>query len=183
MNSSADKLPRNAFKRVSIARRSRCAAACSPTPESVSDNAYCAPTVARPSSTGSIPLLWSATSAPMTERASIGAARRVPDPGVFKSGWEFAAWLGLTPCQNSSGGKDQLGRITRKDNQHVRRLLIIGAHSAPLNSRVLETTDWVQGLMQRRPQQVVAVALANKMARIASALMARGTSCRVAAAA
>jgi transposase len=110
-------------------------------------------------------------------------AATVPDPGVFKSGREFAAWLGLTPRQNSSGGKDRLGRITRKGNQHVRRLLIIGAHAALLNSRVLKTTDWVQGLMQRRPRQVVAVALANKMARIAWALMARGTSYRVAAAA
>jgi transposase len=61
--------------------------------------------------------------------------------------------------------------------------LIIGAHAALLNSRVLKTTDWVQGLMQRRPRQVVAVALANKMARIAWALMARGTSYRVAVAA
>ena len=103
--------------------------------------------------------------------------------GVFKCGREFAAWLGLTPRQNSSGGKDRLGRITRKGNQHVRRLLIIGAHAALLNSRVLKTTDWVQGLMQRRPRQVVAVALANKMARIAWALMARGTSYRVAVAA
>jgi transposase len=110
-------------------------------------------------------------------------AATVPDPGVFKSGREFAAWLGLTPRQNSSGGKDRLGRITRKGNQHVRRLLIIGAHAALLNSRVLKTTDWVQGLMQRRPRQVVAVALANKMARIAWALMARGTSYRVAVAA
>jgi transposase len=88
-------------------------------------------------------------------------AATVPDPGVFKSGREFAAWLGLTPRQNSSGGKDRLGRITRKGNQHVRRLLIIGAHAALLNSRVLKATDWVQGMMQRRPRQVVAVALAN----------------------
>jgi transposase len=110
-------------------------------------------------------------------------AATVPDPGVFKSGREFAAWLGLTPRQNSSGGKDRLGRITRKGNQHVRRLLIIGAHAALLNSRVLKATDWVQGMMQRRPRQVVAVALANKMARIAWALMARGTSYKVAAAA
>jgi len=108
-------------------------------------------------------------------------AATVPDPGVFKSGREFAAWLGLTPRQNSSGGKDRLGRITRKGNQHVRRLLIIGAHAALLNSRVLKATDWVQGMMQRRPRQVVAVALANKMARIAWALMARGRSYRVAA--
>jgi len=110
-------------------------------------------------------------------------AATVPDPGVFKSGREFAAWLGLTPRQNSSGGKDRLGRITCKGNQHVRRLLIIGAHAALLNSRVLKATDWVQGMMQRRPRQVVAVALAYKMARIAWALMARGTSYMVAAAA
>ena len=110
-------------------------------------------------------------------------AATVPDPGVFKSGREFAAWLGLTPRQNSSGGKDRLGRITRKGNQHVRRLLIIAAHAALLNSRVLKATDWVQGMMQQRPRQVVAVALANKMARIAWALMARGTSYKVAAAA
>ncbi|MCA4919654.1 MAG: IS110 family transposase, partial [Roseomonas sp.] len=70
-------------------------------------------------------------------------AATVPDPGVFKSGREFAAWLGLTLRQNSSGGKDRLGRITRKGNQHVRRLLIIGAHAALLNSRVLKATDWV----------------------------------------
>ena len=102
-------------------------------------------------------------------------AATVPDPSVFRGGREFAAWLGLVPRQNSSGGKARLGKISKQGNEHVRRLLIIGAQAALLCSKEVKATAWVQGMMARRPRMVVVVALANKMARIAWALMARRT--------
>jgi transposase len=110
-------------------------------------------------------------------------AATVPDPSVFRGGREFAAWLGLVPRQNSSGGKARLGKISKQGNEHVRRLLIIGAQAALLCSKEVKATAWVQGMMARRPRMVVVVALANKMARIAWALMARRTQYGVAVAA
>jgi len=110
-------------------------------------------------------------------------AATVPDPSVFRGGREFAAWLGLVPRQNSSGGKARLGKISKQGNEHVRRLLIIGAQAALLCSKEVKANAWVQGMMARRPRMVVVVALANKMARIAWALMARRTQYGVAVAA
>jgi len=89
----------------------------------------------------------------------------------------------LVPRQNSSGGKARLGKISKQGNEHVRRLLIIGAQAALLCSKEVEAKAWVQGMMARRPRMVVVVALANKMARIAWALMARRTQYGVAVAA
>jgi len=110
-------------------------------------------------------------------------AATVPDASVFRGGREFAAWLGLVPRQNSSGGKARLGKISKQGNEHVRRLLIIGAQAALLCSKEVKANPWVRGMLARRPRLVVAVALANKMARIAWTLMARGTQYGVAAAA
>lgn len=98
----------------------------------------------------------------------------VADASVFRSGREFSAWLGLVPRQNSSGGKQRLGRITHQGDGYIRRLLIIGAQSALLGSREVKANGWVQGLLSRYARLKVAVALANKMARIAWALMAKG---------
>jgi transposase len=106
----------------------------------------------------------------------------VPDPSAFRSGREFAAWLGLVPRQNSTGGKTRLGRTSRQGDSYVRRLLVIGAQSALYCSKVTRANSWVQGLLAKRPRMVVAVALANKTARIAWAVMTRGTAYRVAAA-
>src|SRR3954452_21451069 len=107
----------------------------------------------------------------------------VADAAAFRSGREFAAWLGLTPVQKSTGGKQRLGRISRKGDQYIRRLLIIGAHTALLRSKVARANPWIQSLLARCARLKVAVALANKMARIAWALMAKGESYRLIASA
>jgi transposase len=101
-------------------------------------------------------------------------AATVADPSAFRSGREFAAWLGLTPMQRSTGGKQRLGRISRKGDQYIRRLLIIGAQTVLLRSKAAKANPWIQSLLARCARLKVAVALANKMARIAWAVMAKG---------
>lgn len=98
----------------------------------------------------------------------------VADPSAFRSGREFAAWLGLTPTQRSTGGKQRLGRISRKGDQYIRRLLIIGAQTVLLRSKAAKANLWIWSLLGRCARLKVAVALANKMARLAWAVMARG---------
>ena len=102
----------------------------------------------------------------------------VADASVFRSGREFAAWLGLVPRQRSTGGKQRLGRISRQGDEYLRRLLVIGAQSALQRSKDLRASAWIQGLLARAPRLKVAVALANKTARIAWAMMARGETYR-----
>src|SRR5262245_16075898 len=94
-------------------------------------------------------------------------AATVVEPSGFRSGREFAAWLGLVPRQNSTGGKHRLGGISKRGNPYLRRLLINGASANLLRSKATNADPWVIGLRQRRPPLVVAVALANKTARIA----------------
>jgi transposase len=100
-------------------------------------------------------------------------AATVADPIAFRSGREFAAWLGLVPRQNSTGGKNRLGGISKRGNQYLRRLLINGASANLLRSKATNADPWVIRLRRRRPSLVVAVALANKTARIAWAVMHR----------
>jgi transposase len=100
-------------------------------------------------------------------------AATVAEPSSFRSGREFAAWLGLVPRQNSTGGKNRLGGISKRGNQYLRRLLINGASANLLRSKATNADPWVIGLRRRRPSLVVAVALANKTARIAWAVMYR----------
>ncbi len=100
-------------------------------------------------------------------------AATVVEPSGFRSGREFAAWLGLVPRQNSTGGKPRLGGITKRGNRYLRRLLINGASANLLRSKATKADPWVIGLRRRRPPLVVAVALANKTARIAWAVMLR----------
>ena len=100
-------------------------------------------------------------------------AATVVEPSGFRSGREFAAWLGLVPRQNSTGGKTRLGGISKRGNQYLRRLLINGATANLLRSKATNANPWVIGLRRRRPSLVVAVALANKTARIAFAVMQR----------
>lgn len=95
------------------------------------------------------------------------------------SGREFAAFLGLVPRQNSSGGKDRLGRISKMGDGYLRKLLAIGATSVMRRIRTgvaLASADWVRTLLERRPARVVTVAMANKTARFAWAVMMRGNS-------
>ena len=107
---------------------------------------------------------------------SAALAAHVADPSVFRSGRDFAAWMGLVPRQNSSGGKERLGRITKQGNPYLRRLLVLGATASLrwLQKRTDPLADWTRNLLLRRPARLVTVALANKMARIAWAIMMTG---------
>ena len=104
----------------------------------------------------------------------------IPDPGVFKSGRDFAAWLGLTPKQHSSGGKEKLGAITKQGNRYIRKMLVVGATSVlrVAGRRKGALADWINALRARKPERLAAVALANKLARISWALMTTGESFR-----
>ena len=103
----------------------------------------------------------------------------VPDPGGFRSGRHFAAWLGLTPKPHSSGGKERLGRISKMGNPKLRSLLVLGATSVLRHARGnANAPKWLSALLARRPFKVVAVALANKMARIIWALLTKGGTYR-----
>jgi transposase len=106
-------------------------------------------------------------------------AATVTDPAAFRSGRDFAAWVGLVPRQASTGGKSRLGPISKQGDRYVRRILVVGAVSmlrrAKLNP---ERYPWVTRLLARRPFKVVAIALANKMARVAWALLAKGGTYR-----
>jgi len=106
----------------------------------------------------------------------------ISNPALFRSGREFAAFLGLVPRQNSSGGKDRLGRISKMGDGYLRRLLVVGATSVIRRVRTgasLASASWVQSLLERRPARLVTVAMANKTARIAWAVMARGETYRM----
>jgi len=109
-------------------------------------------------------------------------AAAVTDPAQFRSGRQFAAWLGLTPLQNSSGGKERLGRISKMGDQYLRRLLVIGATAMvrQFKMRPEKTPPQIASLLARKPVRVATVAMANKMARIVWALMARGETYRAA---
>ncbi|EHF4985803.1 ISCro5 transposase [Citrobacter freundii] len=98
--------------------------------------------------------------------ASMGSA------DAFRSGREFAAWVGLVPRQTGTGGKIQLLGISKRGDKYLRKLLINGAHSVIQNAR--EPGAWVTDLLKRRPVNVASVALANKMARIIWAVLAHG---------
>ncbi len=101
----------------------------------------------------------------------------VPDASLFRSGRQFAAWLGLTPRANSSGGKDRLGRISKQGDGYIRRLLVTGATAVIRLARQGNPSKvWAARLLQRKPARVVSVALANKTARIAWAVLARHQS-------
>src|SRR5579862_6390992 len=107
----------------------------------------------------------------------------VAEPGEFHGGREFAAWLGLVPRQNSTGGKTSLGGISKRGDSYLRRLLVNGAHAVLLRSKAAKVDPWLIALRSRRPRLVVAVALANKTARIAWAIMRKQESYSFAAAA
>ena len=102
-------------------------------------------------------------------------AATVGDASQFKSGREFAAWLGLTPRQNSSGGRERLGGITRQGNASIRRLLVLGATGQMRGKRRENSPGgaWFGALLARKPPKIAIVALANKMARVAWAVMAK----------
>ncbi len=97
----------------------------------------------------------------------------ITDPEVFKNGRELAAWIGLVPRQNSTGGKQRLGKISKQGDQYLRWLLVAGAMSVILHAKRRGTTNlpWLADIIARKPAKVAAVALANKNARIVWALL------------
>ena len=109
----------------------------------------------------------------------------VPDPKLFRNGRHFAAWTGLTPRLDGTGGKTRLGRISKAGDGTLRRLFVLGATSLlrSLENKTTPLALWVQGLLARRARRAVTVALANKLARIAWAVMARGEAFKPAVAA
>ena len=106
-------------------------------------------------------------------------AATVTDPKAFRSGRDLAAWIGLVPRQDSTGGKQKLGPISKQGDRYLRRILVVGAHS--VLRRAMQNPEkypWLTQLLARRPFKVVAIALANKMARVAWALLAKGGTYR-----
>jgi transposase len=99
----------------------------------------------------------------------------VPDPSLFRNGRHFAAWIGAVPKLGGTGGKTRLGRISKAGNRYLRRLFVLGATSLlrSLENKTTPLALWMQGLLARRPRSAVRVALANKLARIAWAVMVR----------
>ena len=102
-------------------------------------------------------------------------AATVGDITLFKTARQFAAWLGLVPRQSSTGGKTRLGRITKTGNREIRKLLVLGATSMVYRANGWNSAvgAWLRSVLERRPVRLVTVALANKMARIAWAVMTR----------
>jgi transposase len=107
-------------------------------------------------------------------------AASITDPGAFKSGRDLAAWIGLVPRQNSSGGKERLGGISKQGDRYLRKLLVVGAAAVLRHARANpDKHPWLIALLARRPAKVAIVALANKMARIAWVVLVRGETYRV----
>ena len=100
----------------------------------------------------------------------------IADPKAFRSGRDFSAWIGLVPKQNSSGGKDRLGNISKRGDRYLRSLFPTGALAVIRHAKIHGTghRPWLTALLARRPTKVAAIALANKIARMAWAMMARG---------
>ena len=122
-----------------------------------------------------------ATSRQLDELPGVGPAlatalvASVADPKAFRSGRDFSAWIGLVPRQNSSGGKDKLGSISKQGDRYLRSLFTAGALAVIRYAKIHGTRHrpWLTALLARRPTKVAAIALANKLARMAWAMMAR----------
>ncbi len=100
----------------------------------------------------------------------------IADPKAFRSGRDFSAWIGLVPKQSSSGGKQKLGSISKQGDRYLRSLFTAGALAVIRYAKIHGTghRPWLVALLARRPTKVAAIALANKIARMAWAMMARG---------
>jgi transposase len=119
---------------------------------------------------------------------AVSFALKVPDATVFRSGRHFAAWLGITPREHSTAGRQRLGKISRQGDENLRRLLVLGAtaviqqasrRSDPAGQPPAgQTSPWLRQLLARKPKKLAAIALANKMARIIRAMLVSGEMCR-----
>lgn len=114
---------------------------------------------------------------PLTASAIVAT---VTDPTLFHSARQFAAWIGLVPKQNSSGGKQRQGGISKQGDRTLRRLLVLGATAVIRHARTKSTPEvaWLKGVLERRPARLASVAQANKTARIVWALLIRGGNYR-----
>ena len=108
----------------------------------------------------------------------ISFALKVPDPKAFRSGRHFAAWIGITPREDSTAGRQRLGRISRAGDEDLRRLLVLGATAVIQQAKPGRAAPWLLGLLAKKSKKVAAVALANKMARIVWAMMVSGETYR-----
>ena len=117
---------------------------------------------------------------PITASAIVAS---ITDPTQFRSGRHLAAWIGLVPRQNSSGGKERQGGISKQGDRTLRRLLVLGATAVIRHARTRSVPEasWLKGLLDRRHAKIVAVAQANKTARIVWALLTRGGTYRASA--
>ena len=122
------------------------------------------------------------TSKRLDEIPGVGAAlatalvASIPDPKAFRSGRDFSAWIGLVPKQHSSGGREKLGSISKQGDRYLRSLFTAGALAVIRYAKIHGTKHrpWLTALLARRPTKVAAIALANKIARMAWAIMAKG---------
>ena len=112
--------------------------------------------------------------------AATALAASVSEPERFRSGRQFAASLGLTPLQNSSGGKEKMGRISKMGDRYLRRLLVVGMTSLIRRARTApgSVDPRITAMLERRPARVVTVVAANRTARVAWAIMTRGETYR-----
>jgi transposase len=106
--------------------------------------------------------------------AAVSCVLKVPDPKAFRSGRHFASWLGLPPKENSTGGRHRFGKISRQGDEALRRLLVLGATAVIRFAREGRASPWLLNLLARKPRKLVALALANKMARVLWAMMVSG---------
>ena len=124
----------------------------------------------------------SATSKRLDEIPGVGPAlatalvASIADPKAFRSGRDFSAWIGLVPKQHSSGGKEKLGSISKQGDRYLRSLFTTGALAVIRHAKIYGTKHrpWLTALLARRPTKVAAIALANKIARMAWAMMTKG---------
>jgi transposase len=108
----------------------------------------------------------------------VSFALRVPDPKAFRSGRHFAAWVGITPREASTAGRQRLGRISKQGDEDLRRLLVLGATAVIQQAKPGRAAPWLLGLLARKSKKVAAIALANKMARMVWAMMVSGETYR-----
>jgi transposase len=108
----------------------------------------------------------------------VSFALKVADAKAFRSGRHFAAWIGITPREDSTAGKHRPGRISRAGDEDLRRLLVLGATAVIQQAQRGRASPWLLGLLARKPKKLAAVALANKMARIVWAMMVSGETYR-----
>jgi len=110
--------------------------------------------------------------------SGVSFALKVADPKAFRSGRHFASWIGITPRENSTAGRQKLGRISRAGDEDLRRLLVIGATAVIHAAKPGRTAPWLLALLARKSKKLAAVALANKTARIVWAMMVSGETYR-----